>query len=84
MLLIVRQCFLMMLSRKIIVRKATLQPNNVFLYEGLSGRTYMAYYISSIYGMIGVKSNPWIMLVIIHRALHICLQISNVLCRLGT
>ena len=30
MLLIVHQCFLMMLSRKIIVRKATLQTTNKF------------------------------------------------------
>ena len=31
MLLIVHQCFLMMLSRKIIVREATLQATNIFL-----------------------------------------------------
>ena len=33
MLLIVHQCFLMMLSRKIIVRKATLQTTNKFFFS---------------------------------------------------
>ena len=33
MLLIVHQCFLMMLSRKMIVRKATLQTTNKFFYN---------------------------------------------------
>ena len=33
MLLIVRQCFLMVLSRKITVRKATLQTANKFFFQ---------------------------------------------------
>ena len=35
MLLIVHQCFLMMLSREIIFRKSTLQTTNLVFFKGL-------------------------------------------------
>ena len=47
MLLIVHQCFLMMLSRKIIVRKATLQTTNRVFFSNfpldVNGRNVMFY-----------------------------------------
>ena len=44
MLLIVHQCFLMMLSRKIIVRKATLQQAFLFLKLFYKFFEYVIYY----------------------------------------